>query len=75
MIRVHTEAVQMNDATPFANAVAILEEHYYTPSELALWLNAAHPQFEGKSAVQMLSEGRAEDVLQCVRRLDDGVYL
>jgi hypothetical protein len=59
----------------FADAVRILEAHWYSDAELAEWLNAAHPQFAGLSALQMLSVGKKAEVLACVQRLDDGVYL
>jgi uncharacterized protein (DUF2384 family) len=62
-------------AEPFAEAVKVLERGWYTDAELAEWLNAPHPQFEGKSAIEMLAAGKKFDVLAAVMRLEDGVYL
>jgi hypothetical protein len=60
---------------PFADAIRTLEQHWYTDEELSRWLVAPHPQFEGLTALQMLAGGRKGEVLACVQRLDDGVYL
>ena len=65
----------MTAQSNFADAVRTLEQHWYSDADLAEWLNAPHPQFEGLSAIQMLAAGRKDEVLACVRRLDDGAYL
>jgi hypothetical protein len=67
--------VSEGQSSPFADALKLLEQHYYTDDELAQWLIAPHPQFEGLTALQMLSAGRKAEVLAVVQRLDDGVYL
>jgi hypothetical protein len=61
--------------SPFADALKLLEQHYYTDDELAQWLTAPQPLFEGLSALQMLAAGRKNEVLASIQRLDDGVYL
>jgi uncharacterized protein (DUF2384 family) len=50
-------------------------EEYYEPSEVRMWLHAPHPQLSGERAIDVIRSGRAEDVLQVIQRLDDGVYL
>ena len=60
---------------PFAEAVKLLERGWYTDEELAKWLNAPHPQFDGRSAVEMLAAGKKFDVLAAVMRLEEGAYL
>jgi hypothetical protein len=59
----------------FADAIRTLEQHWYDDAELARWIVAPHPQFEGLSALQMLAAGRKDAVLAVVQRLDDGAYL
>lgn len=61
--------------TPFADALRILEEHYYTPAELAQWLTSPHVQLGGRTAIQALAEGDAPLILASIQRMDEGVYL
>jgi len=48
---------------------------YYTPSEIRVWLYAPHPQLEGHRAIDLIHEGRSEEILQVLRRLDAEAYL
>lgn len=65
--------------TPFADALRILEEHYYTPVELAQWLTSPLDQFGGRFGgrlpIQVLAEGEAALILEAVQQMDEGVYL
>lgn len=47
----------------------------YTKQEAFDWLFLPHPQFEGESAMELIRHGRFEEVLACIRRLDDCAYL
>jgi hypothetical protein len=61
--------------TPFADAIAILEEHYYTPVELCLWLQSPQPMIENITPLALLAQGRADELLQVVKAMDEGVYI
>lgn len=69
-------AEPVKTATPFADAIRILEAGYYEPHELATWLTLPHPQLGDRTPIQALfDEDGAQEVLSVVRRLDDAVYL
>lgn len=48
---------------------------YYTPNDIRVWLYAPHPQLDGQRAIDLIHEGRAEEVLQILKRLDAEAYL
>ena len=48
---------------------------FYTPEETRLWLHAKHPLLEGERAIDLIHEGRTEEVLAVIERLDAGAYL
>lgn len=48
---------------------------YYTPEETRAWLYARHPQLDGRRAIDLIHEGRTEEVLAILDRLDADVYL
>ena len=48
---------------------------YYTPDETRLWLHAPHPLLDQQRAIDVIYDGRTEDVLQIIERLDAGAYL
>jgi transcriptional regulator with XRE-family HTH domain len=50
-------------------------EPYYTADEIRAWLYARHPQLEGARAIDLIHEGRSEEVLRVLDRLDAGAYL
>jgi transcriptional regulator with XRE-family HTH domain len=55
-------------------SVASRLQEYYTAMEIRAWLYARHPQLEGR-AIDEISEGRLEDVLHTLDRLDAAIYL
>lgn len=48
---------------------------FYTPDETRLWLNARHPMLQGERAIDLIRQGRLEQVLAVIERLSAGVYL
>jgi transcriptional regulator with XRE-family HTH domain len=50
-------------------------EAYYSAGEIRAWLYARHPQLEGERAIDRIHEGRSEEVLRILDRLDAGAYL
>ena len=48
---------------------------YYKPDEIRMWLFARHPQLGGERAIDLINEGRSEEVLGVLERLDSGAYL
>lgn len=53
---------------------ALLDE-FYTQDEAQLWLSLPHPQLEGRVPNDVIADGRADEVLAILRRLNDGAYL
>jgi transcriptional regulator with XRE-family HTH domain len=47
----------------------------YTPEETRLWLHAPHPLLQRERAVDLIHEGRTEEVLAVIDRLEAGAYL
>jgi len=48
---------------------------YYTAEETRIWLFSRHPQLDGKRAIDLINEGKSEDVLAVLDRLDAEAYL
>ena len=48
---------------------------FYEPDEARLWLQTAHPQFDGKRPYDLINDGHIADVLEVIDRLESGVYL
>ncbi len=48
---------------------------FYQPDEVRLWLQSPHPQLKGARPYELISEGRTNEVLEIIERLDSGVYL
>ena len=48
---------------------------YYTSEEIRMWLYARHPQLGGERAIDLINDGRSEEVLGVLERLDSGAYL
>lgn len=48
---------------------------FYTPEETRVWLHAAHPMLRGARAVDIIHEGRLEEVLAVIEALDAGAYV
>ena len=47
----------------------------YTPDETRLWLHARHPLLNNERAIDLINEGRTEEVLAVIERLEAGAYL
>lgn len=50
-------------------------EEYYSAPEIRTWLYARHPQLNGARAIDLINQGRSEEVLSILDRLDAAVYL
>lgn len=48
---------------------------YYGVAEIRAWLYARHPQLAGERAIDLIHDGRGEDVLAILDRLDADAYL
>lgn len=48
---------------------------FYAPDEIRLWLHANHPLLGNARAIDLLHDGRTEEVLAVIERLDAGAYL
>ena len=48
---------------------------FYTPDETRLWLHASHPLLDQERAIDLISNGRTEEVLAVIERLEAGAYL
>jgi transcriptional regulator with XRE-family HTH domain len=47
---------------------------FYTPEETRLWLHTAHPMLKGARAIELIHEGRTEEVLAVIESIDTGAY-
>lgn len=47
---------------------------FYEAEEFGMWLALPHPQF-GKSALEMIRDGRDVEILRVAAQLRDGVYI
>lgn len=47
---------------------------FYTPDETRLWLHAQHPALNGARAIDLIIEGRTQEVLAVIEALDSGAY-
>lgn len=47
----------------------------YTPDEIRLWLHTRHSLLNNERAIDLINEGRTEEVLAVIERLDAGAYL
>jgi len=52
---------------------SILSE-VYEPEGVTIWMTSPHRWFGGKSATDMINEGRATEVLAAANRLADGAW-
>jgi transcriptional regulator with XRE-family HTH domain len=48
---------------------------FYTSDETRVWLFARHPQLAGARAVDLINEGRTEEVLTVLERLDAAAFI
>ena len=47
---------------------------FYTPEETRLWLHARHPMLGGARAIDLINQGKTEDVLAVIESLDAGAF-
>jgi transcriptional regulator with XRE-family HTH domain len=47
---------------------------FYTPDEARVWLYAKHRLLQVHRAIDLLQDGRADEVLAVVESLDEGAY-
>ncbi len=48
---------------------------FYGADETRLWLHSRHPLLNGERAIDLINNGRTEEVLAVIERLDAGAYL
>jgi hypothetical protein len=48
---------------------------FYAPDEVRLWLNARNDLLDGRRAIDLIHDGRTEEVLEAIERLGDMAYL
>ena len=48
---------------------------FYAPEEARLWLHAKHPLLDSHRAIDLIRDGRTQEVLAAIERLDAGAYL
>jgi len=48
---------------------------FYTPDETRLWLHTPHPLLNGERAIDLIYNGRTEEVLAAIERLEAGAYV
>lgn len=48
---------------------------FYQPDETRLWLHAPHPLLNQERAIDLIIDGRTEEVLAVIERLEAGAYL
>ena len=46
----------------------------YTPDETRLWLHAIHPMLHNERAIDLINNGRTQEVLGVIESLDSGAY-
>lgn len=68
---------QMSEAKEITTLVEIgrMLAQTYTEAEGTLWLNSPHPQLSGEKATNLIANGRADEVLAALRRMDDCAYV
>jgi len=47
----------------------------YTPDEIRLWLHSRHPLLDGERAIDLINNGRTEEVLAVIERLEAGAFI
>ena len=59
----------------YVTEIQSLLSDIYTPNEADTWWSEPHPQFDGKSALEMVETGRGDEVVACLKRLNECAYL
>lgn len=47
---------------------------FYTPDETRIWLYAKHRLLNGQRPIELIHDGRADEVLSVIESLDEGSY-
>lgn len=47
---------------------------FYSPEETRIWLYAKHPLLGGQRAIDLIHDGRADDVLRVIEGLDESTF-
>ncbi|SRR5260221_6885636 len=47
---------------------------FYSPEETRLWLYSKHRLLNGNRAIDLIHEGRADEVLSVIESLDEGTF-
>ncbi len=47
---------------------------FYTPEETRLWLHARHPMLGNARAIDLIDEGKTQDVLAVIEAIDAGAF-
>jgi transcriptional regulator with XRE-family HTH domain len=47
---------------------------FYSPDETRVWLYARHRLLSGERAIELIHDGRADEVLAVIESLDEGAY-
>ncbi len=48
---------------------------FYTPDETRMWIYARNELLNGASAIELINQGKTDEVLQAIERLDSLTYL
>lgn len=54
--------------------IETLLSEVYEPEGVRIWMTSPHRRFDGRPAVDLIAEGRANEVLAEVNRLVDGAW-
>jgi transcriptional regulator with XRE-family HTH domain len=47
---------------------------FYSPDETRLWLYSKHKLLDGRRAIDLIHEGRTDEVLAVIESLDEGTF-
>jgi transcriptional regulator with XRE-family HTH domain len=47
---------------------------FYSPDETRIWLYSKHPLLGGARAIDLIHDGRADEVLRVIQSLDESTY-
>jgi transcriptional regulator with XRE-family HTH domain len=47
---------------------------FYSPEETRIWLYSKHRLLDGERAIDLIHEGRADEVLRVIESLDESTY-
>lgn len=47
---------------------------FYSPDEARIWLYSRHPLLNGERAIDLVHEGRTDEVLRVIESLDESTY-